>query len=117
MTDPIGVRNVLTQTPVVEKVQQVQQQQGDQHQRFMAHPNPDEVERKTREVQTSDESAESRLRREKGQGEKREAGGRRKGVVYAPVNAPDKEGGKEEAEYDPAEYEPDGTGVIIDIKV
>ena len=61
MADPIQTRNVIAQTSLVEKIKQVQQQQGDLHQRNVANPKKDELERKTRAVQKSQESAEAKI--------------------------------------------------------
>jgi len=111
MADPIGVRNVLVQTSAVEKIQQVQQQQGDMHQRYMAHQNPDELERKNREVQTSQETSEARIRRENENKGKREEKKRQ-----ASAEEMDTLPNREDREKNP-EGKLDETGLIIDIKV
>ena len=108
MADPIQTRNVIAQTSLVEKIKQVQQQQGDLHQRNIANPKKDELERKTREVQTSQESAEARIRDKRKEGKGR---GKGKGAnsKTLPMEAGEK---KREVLKDES-----GPGRIIDIKV
>ncbi len=83
MADSIQIRNVIAQTSLVEKIKQVQQQQGDLHQRNIANPKKDELERKTREVQTSQESAEARIRdkRKEEKGREKEKGANSKTLL------------------------------------
>jgi hypothetical protein len=107
MADPIQTRNVIAQTSLVEKIKQVQQQQGDLHQRNIANPKKDELERKTREVQTSQESAEARIRdkRKEGKGRGKEKGASSKTLLM------------EDGEKDLELEDESGPGRIIDIKV
>lgn len=108
MTDPVSIRNIIVQSSTVEKIRQVQEQQGDLHQRYMANPNVDEAERRSREVQTSQETAEGKIRERKRSGEK-EKRGRKKVAEAFVVEGEDMEG--EES------YNENGPGKIIDIKV
>ena len=105
MADSIQTRNVIAQTSLVEKIKQVQQQQGDLHQRHIANPKKDELERKTREVQSSQESAEARIRK-KG---KRDGKEKRANSETLLVETGEKERGELDDEI--------GPGRIIDIKV
>ena len=108
MADPIQTRNVIAQTSLVEKIKQVQQQQGDLHQRNIANPKKDELERKMREVQSSQESAEARIRakRKEAKGRDKEKGANSKKLLM------------EAGEKDRDELEDEvGPGRIIDIKV
>ena len=108
MADPIQTRNVIAQTSLVEKIKQVQQQQGDLHQRNISNPKKDELERKTREVQTSQKSAEARIRDKRKEGK-----GRDKGKGANSKTLPMEAG---EKDWDELEDE-SGPGRIIDIKV
>lgn len=108
MADPIQTRNVIAQTSLVEKIKQVQQQQGDLHQRHIANPKKDELERKTREVQTSQESAEARIRDKRRDGR---GGHRKQGANSETLLMEDGEKDREELE------DESGPGRIIDIKV
>ena len=100
MGDSIQTRNVIAQTSLVEKIKQVQQQQGDLHHSSVAHPKKDEHERKMREVQDSHKSAGARMNDRKREGAGGEGGSRGDG------------------EREPGEIiDESGTGGIIDIKV
>lgn len=105
MADPIQTRNVIAQSSLVEKIKQVQQQQGDLHQRNIANPKKDELERKTREVQSSQESAEARIR------DKRKERDKEKRRNSKTLLMEDGEKGREELN------DESGPGGIIDIKV
>ena len=105
MADPIQTRNVIAQTSLVEKIKQVQQQQGDLHQRNIANPKKDELERKMREVQTSQKSAEARIR------DKRKERGKEKGASSKSLLMEAGERDRDELE------DESGPGRIIDIKV
>ncbi len=108
MADSIQTRNVIAQTSLVEKIKQVQQQQGDLHQRHIANPKKDELERKTREVQSSQESAEARIRDKRKEDKRRdkEKGGNSK-ILLMEAGEKDRDTLKDES----------GPGRIIDIKV
>ena len=108
MADPIQTRNVIAQSSLVEKIKQVQQQQGDLHQRNIANPKKDELERKTREVQSSQESAEARIRTKRKEGKRRD---KEKGANSKTPLMEDGEKDREELE------DESGPGRIIDIKV
>ena len=108
MADPIQTRNVIAQTSLVEKIKQVQQQQGDLHQRNISNPKKDELERKTREVQTSQESAEARIRDKRKEGKRRDKGkGANSKTLLMEVGEKELEKSDDES----------GPGRIIDIKV
>jgi len=108
MADSIQTRNVIVQTSLVEKIKQVQQQQGDLHQRNISNPKKDELERKMREVQSSQESAGARIRKKgkQGHGQGKEAMTNSEDLI---MDA----GEKERRGLD----DEDGPGRIIDIKV
>ncbi len=109
MADPVGIRNVIVQTSMVEKVKQVQEQQGDLHQRFMAHQSADEMERKTREVQTTDETAEGKIRNKESREERKRGGhGESRGRLETEDDSDDEKG---------SDGEEGTTGSIVDIKV
>jgi len=110
MTDPIGVRNIIVQTSVAEKIQQVQQHKGDLYQQAQAYQSLENAEKAAREVATSKESSEARLKNKREQEEKQRQN--RKDVSQE-KGAPED---RQDASSDP-DLAQSGRGVLIDIKV
>jgi len=110
MADPISVRNTIVQTSAVEKVQQVQQHQGDLQQQHAAMQNEHEVRKKAREVQSSHEGTEARIKDEKDSEKKRER--RKKALLEMKLHEENLSDG--DSRIDGADTDP---GSLIDIKV
>ncbi len=110
MTDPIGVRNILVQTSVVEKVQQVQQLQGDLQQNSHAGKSREDAEKASQAVTTARESDETRLKNRKKEEEKRRHKEQDDALNRSRLMKNQEEG---EAGLDDKE----GPGLLIDIKV
>ncbi len=110
MADPISVRNTIVQTTVVDKVQQVQQEQGNLQQQHAAMQHDNDIRKKAQEVQSSKESAEAKIKAKKEAEKKRQK--RKKILLKLRLNEENRS--DSDNQIDVADSDP---GALIDIKV
>ncbi|MBI5183029.1 MAG: hypothetical protein HY999_01510 [Nitrospinae bacterium] len=80
MVESAGVKQIISMSAAIEKVQQVQQQQSDMQGRHFAILLREEERQRRKEVQTSEKAGETRISEgDKRRGERRSGKGRRYG--------------------------------------